>query len=249
MINIILILFLIGHVLGEFYFQTDKLAIDKDKSITKLLLHCLIYLIAMILTILPVFSINLLKSVLVISITHLIIDFAKFLIKKKININDKLDLILYFIDQTLHFIAIFIVVGIMYYKSEHITYIKFFQYLLNNITLSSEQIFSWILNILIIINPISITIKKVLYPYRAKEEEVSGYPNAGALIGKLERCIILLFLSIGQYSAIGFVLTAKSIARYNKIVDEPKFSEYYLLGTLLSVLLVIVSYLFISIIK
>ncbi|WP_207719860.1 hypothetical protein [Clostridium algidicarnis] len=75
------------------------------------------------------------------------------------------------------------------------------------------------------------------------EDEVGGHPNAGALIGILERCIILLLLSVGQYSAIGFVLTAKSIARYNKIADDPKFSEYYLLGTLLSTMLVIVAYL------
>lgn len=62
--------------------------------------------------------------------------------------------------------------------------------------------------------------------------EEKGYPNAGALIGILERCIILLLLYMGQYSAIGFVPTAKSIARYNRIADDPKFSEYYLLGTL-----------------
>lgn len=65
------------------------------------------------------------------------------------------------------------------------------------------------------------------------------------MIGVLERCIILLMLSVGQYAAIGFVLTAKSIARYNKIGEDARFSEYYLLGTLLSTLLVIGMYLII----
>ena len=45
---------------------------------------------------------------------------------------------------------------------------------------------------------------------------------------------MLIFISIGQYSAIGLVLTAKSIARYDKIAKDPEFAEYYLLGTLLS---------------
>lgn len=91
-----------------------------------------------------------------------------------------------------------------------------------------------------------LAINKVLYRYRPiTNEEKEGHPNAGALIGILERCIILLLLSAGQYSAIGFVLTAKSIARYNKIADDPRFSEYYLLGTLLSAMLVIVAYLLI----
>ncbi|GMA43371.1 hypothetical protein GCM10025853_08280 [Tetragenococcus halophilus subsp. halophilus DSM 20339] len=49
-------------------------------------------------------------------------------------------------------------------------------------------------------------------------------------------------LYANQYAAIGFVLTAKSIARYNKIAEDPKFAEYYLLGTLLSSLLVIASF-------
>ncbi|MPN60962.1 hypothetical protein SDC9_208695 [bioreactor metagenome] len=66
--------------------------------------------------------------------------------------------------------------------------------------------------------------------------------NAGAFIGSLERLIIVLLLSVNQYSAIGLVLTAKSVARYDKISKDQIFSEYYLLGTLLSTLYVIVAF-------
>jgi hypothetical protein len=59
----------------------------------------------------------------------------------------------------------------------------------------------------------------------------------------LERLIIVIFLSINQYSAIGLVLTAKSIARYDRISKDQAFAEYYLLGTLLSSIMVIVTYL------
>lgn len=55
----------------------------------------------------------------------------------------------------------------------------------------------------------------------------------------------MIKIILGQYSAIGFVLTAKSIARYNKIVEEAEFAECYLLGTLLSTMLVIATYLLI----
>lgn len=44
---------------------------------------------------------------------------------------------------------------------------------------------------------------------------------------------------MNQYSATGLVLTAKSIARYNKIANEKDFAEYYLLGTLISLGIVI----------
>lgn len=104
------------------------------------------------------------------------------------------------------------------------------------------ELYSWILALLAIAKPASITIKKVLQIY-APEEIEEGHANAGALIGVFERLIILLFLSQGQYSAIGFILTAKSIARYDKISKDPFFSEYYLLGTLLSLILAVIIYL------
>lgn len=40
--------------------------------------------------------------------------------------------------------------------------------------------------------------------------------------------------ALPDYSAVGLVLTAKSIARYDRISKEQEFAEYYLLGTLLS---------------
>ena len=56
---------------------------------------------------------------------------------------------------------------------------------------------------------------------------------------------MLIFLSQSQYTAIAFVLTAKSIARYEKITTEKEFGEYYLLGTLISAVCVVVSSLII----
>ena len=67
-----------------------------------------------------------------------------------------------------------------------------------------------------------------------KDSGRKGFSNAGRFVGTLERMILLMLISLKQYSAIGLVLTAKSIARYDKIAKEPEFAEYYLLGTLLS---------------
>ena len=55
---------------------------------------------------------------------------------------------------------------------------------------------------------------------------------------------MLIFLFIKQYSAVGLVLTAKSIARYDKISKDKDFAEYYLLGTLISTLVSIIVSLF-----
>lgn len=63
------------------------------------------------------------------------------------------------------------------------------------------------------------------------------YPKE--ILGNIERFIMILFLGYNQYSAIGLVLTAKSIARYDKISKEEDFAEYYLLGTLMSTVCVV----------
>ncbi|MDI6641021.1 MAG: hypothetical protein QME68_01750 [Elusimicrobiota bacterium] len=50
----------------------------------------------------------------------------------------------------------------------------------------------------------------------------------------LERFIILTFVLFNQYSAIAFIFTAKSIARFEELKNRD-FAEYYLVGTLSSV--------------
>jgi hypothetical protein len=57
--------------------------------------------------------------------------------------------------------------------------------------------------------------------------------NAGALIGQFERIIILTLVLIGQYEAIGFLITGKSIIRFMQS-DESLRSEYVLAGTMIS---------------
>jgi riboflavin transporter FmnP len=54
--------------------------------------------------------------------------------------------------------------------------------------------------------------------------------NVGEWIGVLERIIALTFILTGSFTALAFVLTAKSIARFKELEDK-QFSEYYILGT------------------
>ena len=56
----------------------------------------------------------------------------------------------------------------------------------------------------------------------------------GATIGVLERLLIVIFVLSGSAAAIGFVVAAKTLARFKQL-DDRDFAEYYLLGTLASV--------------
>lgn len=80
MTKVVLTLFLIGHVLGDFYLQSSELAINKDESFKKLLKHSGIYMFSMMFVIIPVFSLKLLKWAFFVSTAHFTVDLVKFFI-------------------------------------------------------------------------------------------------------------------------------------------------------------------------
>ena len=144
-------------------------------------------------------------------------------------------------DQLLHlFSLIFITYGIVI-NDVVVRQWKVVEEFFSIVDISEVQILQWILALLIIHKPANIAIQKLLLVYKPKNKDVDVKTdnNAGRFIGTIERIIMLIFLAIGQYSAIGLVLTAKSIARYDRISKEKDFAEYYLLGTLISTVVVI----------
>jgi len=58
----------------------------------------------------------------------------------------------------------------------------------------------------------------------------------GRTIGSLERAIALTLVLLGQYGALGLLVAAKSVARF-KALEDREFAEYFLIGTLASLLL------------
>lgn len=77
------------------------------------------------------------------------------------------------------------------------------------------------------------------------KEKNNDSDNIGSLIGMLERVIILLLGALGLYSSIALVLTAKSLARFKQLEDK-KFAEKYLVGTLMSLIIAILALLVIK---
>jgi hypothetical protein len=65
-----------------------------------------------------------------------------------------------------------------------------------------------------------------------------GIPNAGRLIGQLERTLILLLVLSGVPSGIGLLIAAKSVLRFGDVnaekTDNRKMAEYVIIGTLAS---------------
>ncbi|MDD2362817.1 MAG: DUF3307 domain-containing protein [Oscillospiraceae bacterium] len=244
MFKIIFLLFLLAHIIGDYYLQSCKLADEKVESVKALIKHSVIYTFACFMVVIPFFDSRLLIGSMLLSLGHAVIDLIKFLYtkyQKEITQNKKRNI--YISDQILHLMFISIITYIFTVNGYTISVLPTLKNIADIIGAPLKQCFLWLLAILLIWKPTNITIKKMLSMYKPAETNENTQESAGGFIGLLERLVMLVLLSIGQYSAIGLVLTAKSIARYDKISKDKAFAEYYLLGTLLSAISAIVVHL------
>ncbi|MEI8200437.1 MAG: DUF3307 domain-containing protein [Eubacteriales bacterium] len=240
------ILLLLAHVIGDFYFQTGYMSKRKDSSMKWVLAHSLFYWLSTMLVLCLCFSLNIFVLGTAAAALHAIIDILKYQYVKKLRkgsrINAGIDRNIFFADQLLHIICLIFIAYIAVLQNIPFRFSSPVLGFFGIVKIDALAFVCWAAALLIIHKPANILISKILTIYKPenKDDENKKDNNAGRFIGTIERIIILIFLSIGQYAAIGLVLTAKSIARYDKISKEKDFAEYYLIGTLISTLAVIV---------
>lgn len=75
---------------------------------------------------------------------------------------------------------------------------------------------------------------------RPVREGMASPAKLGATIGILERLVVVALVLAGQAAAIGLVIAAKTLARFKQL-DDRRFAEYYLLGTLASVAVALIT--------
>ena len=230
----ILMLLLLGHVLGDFYFQWDSMAQNKNNQQKWLLVHGGIYMLCMaaILFIGAALSWYWLLVVLVAGIVHLAVDW----LKKHIS-NKK-----FIIDQLLHittFVVLWRILG---------EYLNVHEFVLRDFERLQTNIFLVVLGLLWILKPVGVLIEQGdIWDFNKRKDTATPENNhttptdnqkgAGKMIGYLERVIVFFLLLNGQFAAIGFVLAAKSAIRFPEITKSENTSslvEFYIIGTLLS---------------
>ena len=220
--NIILVItiFLLVHVLFDFYFQPSKWVESKTTEGFKskyLYWHCFIYALAVSGTVFILTSVCRLTIVafVAVGISHVITDG----LKKKYK-----DAIAYFfIDQFLHLFVLGIIVWIVCTKQIIEVDKKWVIFLI------------YVLGYLIALKPFGLTAKNIMDTFDFNPEE-KGLKDGGLWIGYIERFLILTFVLMSYYEGIGFLLAAKSIFRFGELKNENeiKRTEYILIGTLLS---------------
>ncbi|SDG14317.1 Protein of unknown function [Methanolobus vulcani] len=209
---------LLSHVLADFVFQNQVMVNDRfeNKWHSKwLYIHgFLAGLLAYVLS----GAYGFFWLFFVYTISHIIIDGFKSTRKD--------DLKWLILDQLAHMLIILLVWALITGPENIVSGLPFLQ--LNNTN-------TWILILayVIVIWPSGILIGKFTEPWHHDKdgEEGEGLFNAGLWIGRLERFLLLTFVLLEQYQAIGLLVTAKSIFRFT---TDRKVSEYILIGTLLS---------------
>jgi len=227
------------HLLADFLFQTSAYSEKKRKILKSLLLHCFIYFIVFEIVLLAILQFK--KAFLlgvIISVLHFLINFTKNKLEKSFP-QRRLQIWIFSINQLIHF-ALLIGMNYIFNLENSVSnlYINLQGYEYFKTFILYITVFS------IVLDPASVLIRKLFisispktYP-KAYSEEL----KAGNIIGKLERTIIAILLLNNQFGLIGFVLTAKSIARFKQMEDKD-FAEKYLIGTLTSFLIVLTTVL------
>ncbi len=220
----LLILQFIAHILTDYTFQSDKKAADKNKNGFKskfLKWHILImFLTSWLLS----FQLKFIFASLLITITHWLIDGFK----PKLNSSKYLGKYAFYLDQLLHLSILFLVVLLHNRIFEINTYVNF---MCNTKHLLLFTAF------LVTAKTSNIFIREIFKVWEIKIDiqKDDELLKAGRLIGILERWLILVLIFVGQFTAVGFLIAAKSILRYNA-KNENGFNktEYVLIGTMLS---------------
>lgn len=213
-----LLLQITAHTISDFYLQSDKSCADKAKNgfkSPKLYIHALItFVCAWLLS----FSFSFWWVALIIAVSHLLVDAMKGYASKCKGI--------FFIDQLIHLLVI---VAVCYLWKSNLP---------DCVNGVDEKYIALLLGFLVCLKPSNIIIKEIIRAANIKvdkendDNNTEDLPNAGKLIGVVERLLSLVFVLLGQYEAVGFIIAAKSLLRFAE-GDKAK-SEYVLIGTLLS---------------
>ena len=218
--SIWLIKLILAHLLTDFVLQPYSWVEDRNAkhfASGKLYLHVLVTAaVALIMM-----GWNYWPVALIILITHLLIDGWKSYQPRTSKY--------FIIDQCLHLLVI---LGCWMFLFTHFTQLKEAWILLN------KNFHFWKLAtaFIMLTSPAGILIGQLTAQWREKiTSETDGLANAGKWIGMIERVVILIFVLVNQFSAIGLLVAAKGIIRFNEKDRQEAKTEYLVIGTLMSI--------------
>ena len=218
----IFVLLILAHLLGDFILQPDSWVVHKEKNKAKSIYLYIHVFIHAALTFLFLWNLEFWWIVLIIGVTHYIIDAAKLIFQKQ---NNKK--LWFFIDQALH---ISVILGIVIYLNG-----------INFENLINERSILFFTGLVFLTLPTSVLIRNLLSAWSPitidhSKIQTESLVHAGKYIGILERVLVFVFIIVNHWEGVGFMIAAKSVFRFSDLAEakQRKLTEYVLIGTLLS---------------
>ncbi len=212
---------ILAHLIGDFLLQPQKWVKHKNKHKHKskyLYLHIGIHAFALLL--LLQFKTRYWLGFIIIIASHYIIDLLKLHLQNKSNKRWA-----FAIDQTAHIIVIALAIEI------------YEPYFSNLETVNYTWLLLLISCVIAITSMSAVVMKTIISRWDVDtQKNDDALENAGTIIGMLERLFVFLFVILGFWEGIGFLLAAKSIFRFGDLsrAKDRKLTEYVLIGTLIS---------------
>ena len=237
------LLALCAHLTGDFILQNDHLVAAKNAGRTWA--HLKHGLLIIVLTWLATHCYGLKAAsfyAVLVGLAHLLLDSAKSWLEKGKAAGTKL--FLFLLDQGLHLLVLFAFFPLFPTATPDPRVIAFYQQLRPatpvfalampaSFTVYPLEKILWIAVIyLATVFGGAVLTNRILAWLTADTQEEKARRLSSA-IGVMERLILITLVVVDAVSAIGFVLAAKSLARYQEL-NKRDFAEYYLVGTLAS---------------
>ncbi len=213
---------LLAHLMADFALQTSKSCKSKREKKWRSGWHYVHAAMVFVLSWLASFHLDFWWCALVIAVMHFAIDIWKSYREENVK--------WFVVDQVLH-IAI---LGVVAWQ-----WLRFNEWIVP-LGVGTKYI-ALLVAIVVCWKPANIFIKLMLKHYSVNVPDAhtdTGF-NAGALIGNLERWLILAFVIMQRYEALGLLIAAKSIIRFGD--KETAKTEYVLAGTLMSIFIAVLA--------
>ena len=222
---LIILQLLLAHIVTDFVIQPTKWVTHKREYKSRSVYLYIHAFIAGFLTFVFLLKLEWWYIAVFIGFTHFFIDLWKLQFRKD-------NLKMFVSDQVLHLFAILI--AWLYITSNYQNIGSFVSELI-----TSETILAIIIGYLVIVFPTGFLIGKATKRWQNEVEDdlkKNSLDAAGRYIGIFERILVLTFILTANFSAIGFLIAAKSILRFSdkSEVGARKQTEYVLIGTLMS---------------
>jgi len=218
---ILLLRLLLAHLLGDFLLQPTKWVKAKSSKKEKAPQMYYHVLVVTLLTYLFLWDWNHWYLPLIIMVSHLMIDIWK---------SHRAQTFIYFVaDQLLHVLVTVIVWAVISFDT--CTAFAWITKYLN-----STHFWTLVVAYYLVTGPLGVAIGSATSNWQKKAGmDATGLDKAGMWIGRCERILVLTFILTNQYTALGFLMTAKSILRFSDAEDRTQIkTEYILVGTLIS---------------